>query len=87
MNSRRLFIKKSFFTLSSLPLSPLLFTSASSPPHRIKKGNMIYRRLGRTGFYVSEISLGSSPLPDWGIALTPTWEEMLNVKLAALLAK
>ncbi len=67
MNSRRLFIKKSFFTLSSLPLSPLLFTSASSPPHRIKKGNMIYRRLGRTGFYVSEISLGSSPLPDWGL--------------------
>jgi hypothetical protein len=28
---------------------------------------MIYRRLGRTGFYVSEISLGSSPLPEWGL--------------------
>jgi predicted aldo/keto reductase-like oxidoreductase len=28
------------------------------------KGNMAYRRLGRTGLLVSEISLGSSPLPD-----------------------
>lgn len=28
---------------------------------------MFYRRLGRTGFYVSEISLGGSPLPDWGL--------------------
>jgi predicted aldo/keto reductase-like oxidoreductase len=27
-------------------------------------GDMVYRRLGRTGLLVSEISLGSSPLPD-----------------------
>ncbi|MBN2265140.1 MAG: aldo/keto reductase, partial [Candidatus Aminicenantes bacterium] len=33
-------------------------------PARIVKGGMAYRRLGRTGLNVSEISLGSSPLPD-----------------------
>lgn len=26
---------------------------------------MLYRRLGRTGLFISEISLGGSPLPDW----------------------
>ena len=29
-----------------------------------KRGSMLYRRLGRTGLLVSEISLGGSPLPD-----------------------
>jgi predicted aldo/keto reductase-like oxidoreductase len=28
---------------------------------------MWYRRLGRTGLFVSEISLGGSPLPDWSL--------------------
>jgi len=28
---------------------------------------MWYRRLGRTGLYISEISLGGSPLPDWSL--------------------
>jgi len=28
---------------------------------------MFYRRLGRTGLQISEISLGGSPLPDWAI--------------------
>lgn len=31
---------------------------------RIERDGMAYRRLGRTGLLVSEISLGSSPLPD-----------------------
>jgi predicted aldo/keto reductase-like oxidoreductase len=30
----------------------------------VKKGNMFYRRLGRTDLRISEISLGGSPLPD-----------------------
>ena len=35
-----------------------------SPPDRIRRNDMIYRRLGRTGLFISEISLGGSPLPD-----------------------
>ena len=31
---------------------------------RIRKGNMNFRRLGRTGLNISEIALGGSPLPD-----------------------
>jgi len=34
------------------------------PPDKIRKNDMVYRRLGRTGLYISEISLGGSPLPD-----------------------
>ncbi len=34
---------------------------------RRRKGAMWYRRLGRTGLFVSEISLGGSPLPDWSL--------------------
>jgi predicted aldo/keto reductase-like oxidoreductase len=30
---------------------------------------MHYRRLGRTGLFISEISLGGSPLPDWPLCL------------------
>jgi uncharacterized protein len=33
-------------------------------PGRIVKDGMAYRRLGRTGLHISEISLGGSPLPD-----------------------
>ena len=33
-------------------------------PDRAVKDGMAYRRLGRTGLLVSEVSLGSSPLPD-----------------------
>jgi hypothetical protein len=34
---------------------------------RIKKGEMAYRRLGRTDLRISEISLGGSPVPDQAI--------------------
>ena len=34
---------------------------------RQKRDGMWYRRLGRTGLFISEISLGGSPLPDWGL--------------------
>jgi len=33
----------------------------------VKKGEMYFRRLGRTGLLISEISLGGSPLPDWSL--------------------
>ena len=35
-----------------------------TPPARPDKGGMAFRRLGRTDLLVSEVSLGSSPLPD-----------------------
>ena len=41
-----------------------LFGAEQETPARLEKGGMSYRRLGRTGLLVSEISLGSSPLPD-----------------------
>jgi predicted aldo/keto reductase-like oxidoreductase len=41
-----------------------LLRSDQAAPERIVRGGMAYRRLGRTGLLVSEISLGSSPLPD-----------------------
>jgi predicted aldo/keto reductase-like oxidoreductase len=34
---------------------------------RVRKGDMYYRRLGRTDFHISEISLGGSPIPEWPI--------------------
>jgi len=37
------------------------------PPAPATRGSMAYRRLGRTGLDVSEISLGSSPLPDYDL--------------------
>jgi len=64
-NNRRLFLKEMILSSLSVPL--LSFGVFSSPPQRIQKGDMYYRRLGRTGLLISEISLGGSPLPDWAI--------------------
>jgi len=41
-----------------------LFGAGQTAPARLEKDGMSYRRLGRTDLLVSEISLGSSPLPD-----------------------
>jgi len=41
-----------------------LLRAGREVPERVGRGDMAYRRLGRTGLRVSEISLGSSPLPD-----------------------
>jgi predicted aldo/keto reductase-like oxidoreductase len=41
-----------------------LFGVGQTAPAPPRKNGMSYRRLGRTGLLVSEISLGSSPLPD-----------------------
>jgi predicted aldo/keto reductase-like oxidoreductase len=50
-------------------LSGFLGTSkaARAQEWRQKRGEMWYRRLGRTGLFISEISLGGSPLPDWSL--------------------
>lgn len=67
-NSRRNFLKTSLLGACSVPLvsSRILFGKQNllSP---IKKGEMLYRRLGRTNLLISEISLGGSPLPDWTV--------------------
>jgi len=43
--------------------------SGQAPANRIVKDGMAFRRLGRTGLFVSEIALGGSPLPDWDLLL------------------
>jgi uncharacterized protein len=65
---RREFLQKFCSGVISLPL---LKSSTLEPANqkRMKKGRMVYRRLGRTGLMISEISLGGSPLPDWAVLL------------------
>lgn len=65
MSGRRQFIKSAFFgTLSSPAAAKKLI---SGQKDRFQKGSMHYRRLGRTNLFISELSLGSSPLPDWAL--------------------
>ncbi len=62
-NSRREFLKRlAFGGIAALSQVP-----SKKKEWRRKKGDMWYRRLGRTGLYISEISLGGSPLPDWSL--------------------
>ena len=60
--NRREFIKASALGVLG---TQALFGNLDSQktPRRVKKGDMHYRRLGRTGLMVSEISLGGSPVP------------------------
>ena len=61
--TRRVFIRH--LALGGLAaLAPL---PPAAEEWRQKKGEMWYRRLGRTGLFISEISLGGSPLPDWSL--------------------
>lgn len=61
--SRREFIKG--LAIGGLAaLSPPAFANEE---WRRKEGGMWQRRLGRTGLFISEISLGGSPLPDWSL--------------------
>lgn len=62
--NRRDFIKLSAGSAWALPAQiPNIFSSQKEK--RIEKNGMVYRKLGRTGIDISEISLGGSPLPDW----------------------
>jgi len=68
--SRRSFLKR--MVLGSFSI-PLIEHQAVNPGLRGEEGRgksrMNYRRLGRTGLSISEISLGGSPLPEWPILL------------------
>lgn len=68
--SRRSFLKNILCgTLSASLARPEQFLGEEKKRERLKKGQMFYRRLGRTNLFISEISLGGSPLPSWGILL------------------
>ena len=68
-NSRRMFLKNVICGTLSASLATKAQLFGNEKTHRIKKGQMFYRRLGRTNLNISEISLGSSPLPDWTVLL------------------
>ena len=66
--SRRAFLKNFVYGTLSVSISASqTVASIEKRKDRLKKGQMIYRRLGRTNLYISEVSLGGSPLPDWAI--------------------
>lgn len=66
---RRIFLKNVLCGTLSASLATGQFLGEEIKRDRIKKGQMFYRRLGRTNLFISEISLGSSPLPSWAILL------------------
>lgn len=61
---RRSFLKNIIFGACSASLaSARLLSGQEKQSTRVKKGDMFYRRLGRTNLLISEISLGGSPVP------------------------
>lgn len=69
---RRAFMKKAFWgTLSAAwgGASRSLIPPVPARPGRFARNGMFYRRLGRTGLEISEVSLGGSPLPDWAVLM------------------
>ncbi len=66
--SRRTFLKSLALGAMSFPIVTCITRKEIElKEDRVKKGQMYYRRLGRTDLYISEISLGGSPLPEWPI--------------------
>ncbi len=63
-SGRRFFLRSiAFGTITTSLIPKRLFLNQEQQIDRLKKGDMFYRRLGRTNLFISEISLGSSPLP------------------------
>lgn len=62
---RRTFLKTMMGGVAAWSATAAWLPGRSGPQEApVRMGNMLYRRLGRTGLQVSEISLGGSPLPD-----------------------
>ncbi len=68
-DSRRTFLKSIFCGTLATTLTAYDSALAEEKKNRVKKGEMFYRRLGRTNLHISEISLGGSPVPDWAIMM------------------
>jgi len=66
-NTRRVFIRNILYGTAAASLASCKTAFVNKNPDRIQRGQMFYRRLGRTNLHISEISLGGSPLPDWAI--------------------
>jgi len=65
MPGRRTFLQNMIFGAFSASLtSTKLLSGKEKQSSRVKKGQMYYRRLGRTNLFISEISLGGSPVPE-----------------------
>lgn len=61
---RRRFLRNILFGAFSASLASARYLSGEEKQsYRQKRGQMYYRRLGRTNLWISEISLGGSPLP------------------------
>ncbi len=74
---RRSFLRNLALGACSAPLLSKELLAIQDQKYRIKRGEMFYRRLGRTGLEISEISLGGSPIPDRAI-LNQTIERGVN---------
>jgi predicted aldo/keto reductase-like oxidoreductase len=61
---RRAFLKNLIFMTSSATVASTKPFLGNKENNRLQKGEMFYRRLGRTNLFISEISLGGSPVPE-----------------------
>ncbi len=68
-NSRRMFIRNILYGTAAASFTTCATAFVKEKPDRVQRGQMFYRRLGRTNLHISEISLGGSPLPDWAIMM------------------
>ncbi len=66
-NGRRIFLRNLMGGAFAAAIPPLSSVLKETDIKRIKKEKMSYRRLGRTDLWISEISLGGSPVPDWAV--------------------
>jgi aryl-alcohol dehydrogenase-like predicted oxidoreductase len=79
MNTRRNFLKTTFGSALALGLSGSASASADEAQWRNKREGMRYRRLGRTGFMVSEIVMGGNEIaPDKYEHILPALDLGLN---------
>ncbi|TEU07173.1 MAG: 4Fe-4S dicluster domain-containing protein [Candidatus Aminicenantes bacterium] len=77
-HGRRTFMKNCILGAFSASLaSTKLLSGNEKQSHRVKKGQMYYRRLGRTDLQISEISVGGSPVPEMPI-LHQAYERGVN---------
>ncbi|MGD2245974.1 MAG: aldo/keto reductase [Candidatus Aminicenantes bacterium] len=78
LQGRRAFIRNCVLGAFSASLAPVkLLSGDEKQSYRVRKGQMYYRRLGRTNLEISEISVGGSPVPEMPI-LHQAYERGVN---------